>query len=63
MRAEIGAWSRNDIDEVMSDLADDATFDFGPDWPKLAGRAAIRDMMRDGTIMSWREYFHPPRDM
>lgn len=29
----------------MSHFAEDATFDIGPDWPKLAGSAAIQDMM------------------
>ncbi|MGK2866866.1 MAG: nuclear transport factor 2 family protein [Mycobacterium sp.] len=46
VRNEIAAWSRNDVDEVMSHFAEDATFDIGPDWPKLSGRAAIHDMMR-----------------
>ena len=56
VRAEIAAWGRNDVDEVMSHFAEDATFDIGPDWPKLAGSAAIlahrsaRDPPRAGTL-------------
>lgn len=46
VRAEIAAWARNDVDEVMSHFADDATFDIGPDWPALSGRTAIHDMMK-----------------
>ncbi|QRY45262.1 nuclear transport factor 2 family protein [Mycolicibacterium boenickei] len=46
VRAEIAAWGRNDVDEVMSHFADDATFDIGPDWPKRSGRDAIHDMMK-----------------
>jgi limonene-1,2-epoxide hydrolase len=46
VRDEIAAWSRNDVDDVMSHFAEDATFDIGPDWPKLSGRAAIHDMMK-----------------
>ncbi|MDH6242586.1 limonene-1,2-epoxide hydrolase [Mycobacterium sp. OTB74] len=46
VRAEVAAWGRNDIDEVMSHFAEDATFDIGPDWPKLSGREAIHDMMK-----------------
>ena len=45
VRAEIAAWARNDVEEVISHFADDATFDIGPDWPALSGRAAIHDMM------------------
>ncbi|MCV7113396.1 nuclear transport factor 2 family protein [Mycolicibacterium setense] len=46
VRTEIAAWATNDVDEVMSHFADDATFDIGPDWPKLAGREAIYDLMK-----------------
>lgn len=46
VRAEIAAWGTNDVDEIMRHFADDATFDIGPDWPKLAGREAIHDMMK-----------------
>ncbi|WP_395310706.1 limonene-1,2-epoxide hydrolase family protein [Mycobacterium sp. AMU20-3851] len=46
VRAEIAAWGRNDVDEVISHFAEDATFDIGPDWPKLTGRAAIHEMMK-----------------
>jgi len=46
VRAEIAAWARNDVEEVISHFADDATFDIGPDWPALSGRAAIHDMMK-----------------
>ena len=46
VRAEIAAWGHNDIDEVMSHFADNATFDIGPDWPKLSGREAIHDIMK-----------------
>ena len=30
VRAEMAAWGRNDVDEVMSHLAEDAHFDIGP---------------------------------
>jgi len=30
VRADLAAWSRNDVDEVMSHFAEDATFDIGP---------------------------------
>ena len=46
VRAEIAAWGSNDIDEVMSHFAEEATFDIGPDWPKLSGRDAIHEMMK-----------------
>ncbi|WP_297847680.1 limonene-1,2-epoxide hydrolase family protein [Mycobacterium sp.] len=46
VRAEIAAWSRNDVDEVMSHFAKDATFDIGPSWPRLSGRDAIHEMMK-----------------
>lgn len=46
VRAEIAAWGSNDVDEVMSHFAEDATFDIGPDWPKLSGRDAIHEMMK-----------------
>ena len=46
VRAEIAAWGNNDVDEVMNHFADDATFDIGPDWPKLSGRDAIHEMMK-----------------
>jgi limonene-1,2-epoxide hydrolase len=45
VRAEISAWSTNDVDEIMSHFADDATFDIGPDWPKPVWREAIRESM------------------
>lgn len=45
VRAEIAAWSTNDVDTVMEHFSDDATFDIGPDWPKVRGRAALRDLM------------------
>lgn len=45
VRAEIAAWGRNDVDEVMSHFAEDATFDIGPSYPTLAGHQAIREMM------------------
>lgn len=46
VRAEIAAWATNDVDEVMSHFAEDATFDIGPDWPKVSGREAIYDLMK-----------------
>lgn len=46
VRAEIAAWGRNDVDEVMSHFADDATFDIGPSYPQLAGRDAIQKIMK-----------------
>lgn len=45
VRAEIAAWGTNDVDDVMSHFAEDATFDIGPEYPKLTGRKAIRTMM------------------
>lgn len=45
VRAEIDAWGRNDVDEVMSHFAEDATFDIGPAYPRLVGHSAIREMM------------------
>ena len=46
VRAEIAAWGRNDVDEIISHFAEEATFDIGPDWPKLVGREAIHEMMK-----------------
>lgn len=46
VRAEIAAWGSNDVDAVMAHFADDATFDIGPDWPRLQGRDAIHEMMK-----------------
>lgn len=46
VRAELAAWGNNDVDEVMSHFADDATFDIGPEWPTLSGRDAIHEMMK-----------------
>lgn len=46
VRAEIAAWGRNDVDEVMSRFAADATFDIGPARPQLAGRDAIHEIRR-----------------
>ena len=46
VRAEIAAWGRNDIDEIMSHFADDATFDIGPSFPQLSGRDAIHKIMK-----------------
>lgn len=46
VRAEIAAWSTNNVETVMSHFAENATFDIGPDWPKLQGRAAIHEMMK-----------------
>jgi limonene-1,2-epoxide hydrolase len=45
VRAELAAWGRNDVDEVMSHFADDADFYIGPDYPRLSGRDAIRKLM------------------
>lgn len=45
VRAEIAAWATNDVDEVMRHFAEDATFDIGPAWPRLSGRAEIHQMM------------------
>ncbi len=41
VRAEMAAWGRNDVDEVMSHFAEDAVFDTGPSYPVLSGRDAI----------------------
>lgn len=46
VRAEIAAWGRNDVDEVMSHFAQDAAFDIGPSYPRLKGRDAIHKMMK-----------------
>ena len=46
VRAEIAAWSRNDVDEIMAHFAQGATFDIGPAWPRLSGRDAIHEMMK-----------------
>jgi limonene-1,2-epoxide hydrolase len=46
VRAEIAAWGRNDVDEIMSHFAEDAAFDIGPSYPRLAGRDAIHKMMK-----------------
>lgn len=46
VRAEIAAWGRNDVDEVMSHFAEDAEFDIGPSYPRLQGRDAIHKMMK-----------------
>ncbi|MEZ0339319.1 limonene-1,2-epoxide hydrolase family protein [Mycobacterium sp. pV006] len=46
VRAELTAWGRNDVDEVMSHFADDATFYIGPDYPQLQGRDAIHALMK-----------------
>lgn len=45
IRAELAAWGRNDVDEVMSHFADDAEFDIGPSYPRLTGRNAIGKLM------------------
>jgi limonene-1,2-epoxide hydrolase len=42
VRAEMAAWGRNDVDDVMSHFAEDAVFDTGPSYPVLAGRDTIR---------------------
>jgi limonene-1,2-epoxide hydrolase len=44
VRAEMAAWGRNDIDEVMSHFADDLTLYVGP-YPPVSGRDAIRKTM------------------
>ncbi len=48
VRAEMAAWERRDVDEVMSYFANDATYDIGPTYPTLSGRDAIR-----GTIEAY----------
>jgi limonene-1,2-epoxide hydrolase len=47
VRAEMAAWGRNDVDEVMSHFAEDARFDIGPSYPKLWGRDAIGKIMKE----------------
>jgi limonene-1,2-epoxide hydrolase len=42
VRAEMAAWGRLDVDEVMSHFAEDAVWDIGPSYPVLSGRDAIR---------------------
>jgi limonene-1,2-epoxide hydrolase len=44
VRAEMAAWGRNDIDEVMSHFADDLVLYVGPH-PPIAGHDAIRKTM------------------
>jgi limonene-1,2-epoxide hydrolase len=44
VRAEMAAWARNDIDEVISHFADDLTLYVGP-YPPVSGRDAIRTTM------------------
>jgi limonene-1,2-epoxide hydrolase len=44
VRAEMAAWSRNDVDEVMSHFSDDLTLYVGP-YPPISGRDAIRKTM------------------
>lgn len=46
IREEMAAWGRNDADEIISHFADDATFDIGPAWPKVSGRDAIYDLLK-----------------
>jgi limonene-1,2-epoxide hydrolase len=46
VRAEIAAWGSNDVDEIVSHFAEDATFDIGPSWPRLSGRDAIHELMK-----------------
>ncbi|WP_085235459.1 limonene-1,2-epoxide hydrolase family protein [Mycobacterium conspicuum] len=46
VRAEMAAWGRNDVDEVMSHFAEGARFDIGPAYPKLTGRDAIGKLMK-----------------
>lgn len=47
VREEMAAWGRNDVDEIISHFADDATFNIGPDWPKVSGRDAIHDLLKN----------------
>lgn len=47
VREEMAAWGRNDVDEIISHFADDATFNIGPDWPKVSGRDAIYDLLKN----------------
>jgi limonene-1,2-epoxide hydrolase len=44
VRAEMAAWGRNDVDEVMSHFAEDLTLYVGP-YPPISGRDAIRKTM------------------
>jgi len=46
IRAELKAWGRNDVDEVMSHFADDAMFDIGPSYPRLSHKDAISKLMK-----------------
>jgi limonene-1,2-epoxide hydrolase len=46
VRNEMAAWGRNDVDEVASHFADDAQFDIGPAWPKVSGRDAIYELLK-----------------
>lgn len=46
VREEMAAWGRNDVEEIISHFADDATFDIGPAWPKVSGRDAIYDLLK-----------------
>ena len=46
VREEMAAWGRNDVEEIISHFADDAQFDIGPAWPKVSGRDAIYDLLK-----------------
>jgi limonene-1,2-epoxide hydrolase len=46
VREEMAAWGRNDVDEIISHFADDAKFDIGPAWPKVSGRDAIYELLK-----------------
>jgi limonene-1,2-epoxide hydrolase len=46
VREEMAAWGRNDVDEVISHFAEDAEFDIGPAWPRVSGRGAIYELLK-----------------
>jgi limonene-1,2-epoxide hydrolase len=46
VREEMATWGRNDVDEVISHFADDATFDIGPAFPTVSGRDAIYELLK-----------------
>jgi limonene-1,2-epoxide hydrolase len=45
VRAEMAAWGRNDVDDVMSYFADDITLHAGP-YPSVAGHEQVRNAVK-----------------
>lgn len=51
VRAEIAAWSSNDVDAVMTHDGKQMS------WPVMGAYE-----VRSDKIIAWREYFYPPTD-